>query len=126
MPLPTWIGLPTSKRCRLRRSIWRCSLEADRMVNSLFDAEEVESERTVIISEREGSENEPLFRLGEAVQTAAFQVHPYRHEVIGEMADLHADPREDLYQPLPRYYTPNNAMLAVAGDFETDRDAGAH
>ena len=47
-------------------------LEADRMFNSLFDPEEVESERTVILSEREGSENEPLFRLGEAVQMAAF------------------------------------------------------
>ena len=37
--------------------------EADRMINSVFDPEEVASERTVIISEREGNENEPLFRL---------------------------------------------------------------
>ena len=42
-------------------------LEADRMANSLFNSEEVESERTVIIAEREGSENEPIFRLGEKV-----------------------------------------------------------
>src|SRR5512143_2095313 len=38
-------------------------LEADRMVNCLFDPKEVSSERTVVISERQGSENEPLFRL---------------------------------------------------------------
>ena len=63
-------------------------LEADRMFNSLFETEEVESERTVILSEREGSENEPLFRLGEAVQLAAFNTHPYGHEVIGFREDL--------------------------------------
>src|SRR3972149_10432375 len=52
-------------------------LEADRMVNSLFEPDEVESERTVIISERQGGGNEPLFQLGEEVQAAAFRVHSY-------------------------------------------------
>lgn len=94
-------------------------LEADRMVNSLFKPEEVESERTVIISEREGSENEPLFRLGETVQRAAFQVHPYRHEVVGDKADLRSMTRDDLYHHYRRYYAPNNAVVAVAGDFDT-------
>jgi zinc protease len=94
-------------------------LEADRMVNSKFDPEEVDSERTVIISEREGSENEPLFLLGEAMQHAAFRVHPYHHEVIGDMADLHTLSRDDLYNHYRTYYVPNNAVLAIAGDFET-------
>jgi len=44
------------------------AVEADRMANSRFDPEEVERERTVIISEREGNENEPRFLLSEAVQ----------------------------------------------------------
>ncbi len=94
-------------------------LEADRMVNSKFDPAEVESERTVIIAEREGNENEPLFKLGEAIQAAAFRVHPYHHEVIGDAADLRAITRDDLYRHYQTYYTPNNAVLAVAGDFET-------
>jgi zinc protease len=94
-------------------------LEADRMANCIFDEKEVASERTVIISEREGSENDPLFRLGEAVQQTAFRVHPYHHEVIGDMADLHAITREDLYQHYRTYYVPNNAVMTVAGDFET-------
>lgn len=94
-------------------------LEADRMVNSLFKPEEVDSERTVVISEREGNENEPLFRLGEAVQNAAFRVHPYHHEVIGDMADLHSMTRNNLYGHYRTYYLPNNAVMAVAGDFET-------
>ncbi|MGA9398673.1 MAG: pitrilysin family protein [Anaerolineaceae bacterium] len=95
------------------------NLEADRMVNSQFDLHEVESERTVIISEREGSENEPLFKLGEAVQKAAYKTHPYRNEVIGEKSDLNTLQRDDLYNHYYSYYTPANALLAVAGDFNS-------
>ncbi len=95
------------------------SLEADRMVNSIYAPEEVASERTVIISEREGNENEPLFQLNEAIQAAAFSVHPYHHEVIGDMADLHSITRDDLYNHYRTYYTPNNAVLALAGDFNS-------
>ena len=94
-------------------------LEADRMVNSRYDAEEVASERTVVISEREGSENEPLFRLEEAVEAAAFEQHPYRNEVIGSIADLNAIQRDDLYDHYRKYYNPSNAVLAIAGDFDT-------
>jgi zinc protease len=94
-------------------------LEADRMTNSLFDGNEVASERTVVISEREGNENDPLFRLGEAVQQTAFRVHPYHHEVIGDLVDLKSMSREDLYQHYRTYYVPNNAVLGIAGDFKT-------
>jgi zinc protease len=95
-------------------------LEADRMANSLFDEKEVASERTVVISEREGNENEPLFLLGEAIQQAAFRVHPYHHEVIGDLADLKSMSRDDLYNHYRAYYVPNNAVIGVAGDFKTD------
>jgi zinc protease len=94
-------------------------LESDRMANSLFQAEEVASERTVIISERQGNENEPLFRLNEALQAAAFRVHSYHHEVIGDLADLQTMQRDDLYRHYRANYTPANAVLAVAGDFDS-------
>jgi zinc protease len=94
-------------------------LEADRMVNCVFDPEEVGSERTVVISERQGSENEPLFRLGEEVQSAAFRVHPYHHEIIGDLTDLYSMQREDLYNLYRKYYLPNNAVLSITGDFDT-------
>ncbi|MCB9109712.1 MAG: insulinase family protein [Anaerolineales bacterium] len=94
-------------------------LEADRMTKSLFDPKEVASERTVIISEREGSENEPMFLLSEAVQHASFRVHPYHHEIIGDKADLHSMTRDDLYSHYRTYYVPKNAVLSLAGDFET-------
>ena len=96
-------------------------LEADRMVNSKFDEDEVASERTVVISEREGNENEPQFLLGEAVQGAAFRVHGYHHEIIGDLADLRSMTRDDLYEHYKTYYVPNNAVMAVAGDFETEQ-----
>jgi zinc protease len=95
-------------------------LEADRLVHSQYKEAELASERTVVISEREGSENEPLFLLGEAVQQAAFRVHSYHHEVIGDMADLRSMRRDDLYAHYRAYYVPNNAVLSIAGDFDTD------
>jgi zinc protease len=94
-------------------------LEADRMVNSAFEPQEVASERTVIISERQGNENEPLFRLGEELQAIAFRVHGYHHEVIGDLADLQTMQRDDLFTHYRSYYLPNNAVLAAAGDFDT-------
>ncbi|HEX7621107.1 MAG TPA: pitrilysin family protein [Anaerolineales bacterium] len=94
-------------------------IEADRMINSLFDEKEVASERTVVISEREGSENEPYFLLGETVQNAAFRTHPYHHEVIGDLPDLKSMSRADLYHHYRTYYSPNNALISVAGDFKT-------
>jgi zinc protease len=95
-------------------------LEADRMVNSRFDPQEVNAERTVIISEREGNENEPLFHLTSEVQKAAFRAHGYNHDIIGEMEDLKSLGRDDLYRHYRQYYVPNNALVAVAGDFDTD------
>lgn len=94
-------------------------LEADRMGRALFPPTEVESERTVIISERQGHENNPSFRLTEEVQAAAYRVHSYHHEVIGDMADLLTMTRDDLYQYYRRYYAPNNAIAVAVGDFDT-------
>jgi zinc protease len=93
-------------------------IESDRMVNSVIDPDEVASERTVIISEREGSENNPEWALYEEVQSTAFRAHPYRHMVIGWKEDLRVITRDDLYQHYKMYYGPHNAVLVVVGDFE--------
>ena len=95
-------------------------IEADRMVNALFDPEETESERTVIISEREGHENSPEWQLSEAVQAAVFQAHPYHHEVIGWKSDLRAITRDDLFQHYRRFYAPGNAVAVAVGDFQAE------
>lgn len=96
-------------------------MEADRMINCLFTAEEIETERTVILSEREGNENEPLFRLSEAVQAEAFPNHPYHYEVIGTQEDISTVSRDALVQHYQRFYSPSNALVALAGDFKIEQ-----
>ena len=95
-------------------------LEADRMANTLMTPEEIESERTVIISERQMYENDPNFQLSEELTSVAFRVHPYHHEVIGDVADLVTMTRDDLYHHYQRHYVPNNAIVVAVGDFATD------
>ncbi len=92
-------------------------IESDRMVNALFDPEEVELERTVVISERQGAENQPTFLLSEEVVAAAFRVHPYHHETIGDMCDLETMTRADLWRHYQTYYGPDNAIVVAVGDF---------
>lgn len=93
-------------------------IEADRMVGSTFDPEEVASERTVIISEREGAENYPQVRLMEEVQGTAYHVHPYRWPVVGYKCDLQKITRDDLFDYYRRFYAPDNAVLVLVGDLE--------
>jgi zinc protease len=95
-------------------------IESDRMVHAVFEPKEVESERTVIISERQGNENSPMFLLSEELQAAAFRVHSYHHEVIGDLCDLQSMSRDDLYQHYKTYYAPNNAVVVAVGDFKAD------
>jgi zinc protease len=95
-------------------------IESDRMVNSLFEEAEVDSERTVIISELEGHENYPEHWLGQDVMATAFTVHPYHNPVIGWKSDLRQITRDDLYNHYQTFYMPNNAVLVLVGDFDTD------
>lgn len=88
-------------------------IESDRMVGSRISAAEVASERTVIISERQGNENNPGFLLSEEIAGAAFRAHPYGNGVIGHLSDLQAITREDLYAHYRRYYAPNNAVVVI-------------
>ena len=94
--------------------------EADRMVNATFDPEETESERTVIISERQGAENQPTFWLAEELRGAAFRVHGYHHEIIGDETDLRSMTRDDLYQHYRQHYHPANAAAIAVGAFDTE------
>lgn len=93
-------------------------IEADRMVNALFDPNEAALERTVIISERQGAENRPTFLLSEEVGGTAFRVHPYHHETIGDMCDLERISREQLWHHYQTYYGPSNTIAVAVGDFD--------
>ncbi|MBB5752116.1 pitrilysin family protein [Prosthecomicrobium pneumaticum] len=95
--------------------------EADRMANLVLDDAAVLPERDVILEERRMRvDSDPAAQLGEAVDAALYQRHPYGTPVIGwahEMAELS---REDAITFYDRAYTPNNAILVVAGDVDEE------
>src|SRR2546430_2236928 len=93
-------------------------IESERMRNAAFDPKEVEAERTVVISEREGAENQPDFAVEEELWGLAFHVHPYHWTAIGYKQDLATLDREPLYRHYLRYYAPNNASLILVGGFD--------
>jgi zinc protease len=117
----TWIDqttyMETASTAGLDRMLF---IEAERMANCIYAPEDCESERTVIISELQGGENDPDSLLEQEVIAAAFKVHPYRHPTIGWLADLQTMTRDDLYGYYRRNYVPNNATLVIVGDVETD------
>jgi zinc protease len=117
----TWIDqttyLETASRDGLDQMLF---IEAERMSNSLFEPDECESERTVIISELQGGDNDPEQVLDTEVTATALRVHPYGHPTIGWLPDLQTMTRDDLYAHYRRYYVPSNATLVIVGDVEGD------
>lgn len=95
-------------------------LEAERMARCLYDTREVDRERTVVISELEGGENNPVEYLDREVIGTALQAHPYRWPTIGYRSDLEAITRDDLQSFYRHYYVPNNATVVITGDFDPD------
>lgn len=94
--------------------------ESDRLMHAQFAQEDVDSERTVVISERRDNENSPTFWLNEEMRGAAFRVHGYHHEIIGDMTDLQTITRDDLYAHYRQHYIPANAVAVGVGAFNTD------
>ncbi len=94
-------------------------LEADRMTGAIMTEEDVEVERSIILSERQMYEDQPTFKLGEKLAIEAFHVHPYRHEVIGDEVDLYSMTRDDLFRHYKSYYKPSNAVVVATGDFDS-------
>ena len=117
----TWIDqttyLETASKDALDRMLF---IEAERMDGCLYDPGDCESERTVIISELQGGENDPEQLLDTEVTAAAFKVHPYHHPTIGWLSDLQSMTRDDLYGHYRRFYVPSNATLVIVGDVEAD------
>ena len=97
------------------------AFEADRMANLVLDEAAVATELDVILEERrQRIDNEPGAQLSEAVRAALYQNSRYGIPTIGwahEMAALDLEAALSWYD---RYYTPNNAILIVAGDVTED------
>jgi zinc protease len=117
----TWIDQTTYLATAATRALPDIlDVEAERMAHVLYEPAECESERTVIISELQGGENDPEQLLDSEVTATALRVHPYGHPTIGWLQDLLSLSRDDLYAHYRRYYVPNNATLVIVGDVDPD------
>ncbi|WP_421656298.1 M16 family metallopeptidase [Leptothermofonsia sp. ETS-13] len=95
-------------------------LEADRMKNSIIGEKELASEKRVVISELQGYENSPGYRLGRAVMKAAFPNSPYGLPVGGTKADVERFTVQQVRDYYQSYYRPDNATLIIVGNFQTE------
>ena len=104
---------------RLNLGLW---LEADRMRSLAITHGNFENQRSTVQEERRlGVDNQPYAKGFLAAQTAPFDsagCFAYAHTVIGDMTDLESALVEDVQAFFNQYYTPNNAVLTVAGDFD--------
>lgn len=98
------------------------ALEADRMVNLRFTAEEVATERDVVIEERrQRIESSPLNALSEDINAALYRGHPYAVPVLGWPSEILSMTGSDARQFYERCYTPNNAIVVVVGDVDAEQ-----
>jgi zinc protease len=104
---------------QLATALW---LEADRMGQLLpaMTQQKLDTQRDVVKNERRWSvDNQPYGTWWERLPALAFpDDHPFHHSLIGSMEDLSEASLEDIAQFFATYYTPDNAVLSIAGDFD--------
>ncbi len=95
-------------------------LEADRMRSLAVNAENFENQRQTVMEERRQSyENQPYMMSSLRLNELAFGDYwPYAHSTIGEVADLENAPLAAVQEFWGQHYAPNNAVVAIAGDFD--------
>lgn len=98
-------------------------LEADRMGDLLpaMTQEKLDTQRDVVKNERRWSvDNQPYGTMLEKMQELVFPPsHPFQHSLIGSMDDLSAASLDDIAEFFSTFYTPDNAVLSIAGDFDS-------
>ncbi|HZD54129.1 MAG TPA: insulinase family protein, partial [Woeseiaceae bacterium] len=109
----------TVPSANLENVLW---LESDRLATlaDAIDKERFENQRDVVRNERrQGLENQPYGRWDKLIFENLFPYrHPYANDVIGTHEDLLAATVDDVKDFFRRYYTPNNASLAIVGDLD--------
>ena len=98
------------------------ALEAERVANLDISEETLTSEREVVLEERRmRTEDRPGGRAFEALYALSFQAHPYRSPVIGWRSDIESTTVEDCRDFFSTYYAPNNIVIVIVGDFDSEQ-----
>ena len=104
---------------QLEVALW---LEANRMgwLLPAMTQQKLDTQRDVVQNERRWSmDNQPYGSWWERLPALAYpSSHPFHHSLIGSMSDLDAASLDDIAQFFATYYTPDNAVLSIAGDFD--------
>lgn len=100
---------------------WVLKLEADRMVNSNIAKKDLDSEMTVVRNEYENGENNPNLAVFKRIFGTAFDWHNYSNLPIGARSDVENVPIERLQAFYRKYYQPDNAILLIAGKFDSNK-----
>ena len=104
---------------QLELALW---LEANRMGKLLpaMTQQKLDTQRDVVMNERRWTmDNQPYGTWMEKLPALCFpEEHPFHHSLIGSMEDLAAASLDDVAQFFATYYTPDNATLSIAGDFD--------
>ncbi|HEX8195426.1 MAG TPA: pitrilysin family protein [Pyrinomonadaceae bacterium] len=96
-------------------------LEADRMRSLEITKENLDNQRNAVQEERRlGVDNQPYGKTDEMLDELIYDNFAYKHSTIGSMEDLNAASVEDVAQFFKTYYAPNNAVLVLVGDFNTN------
>lgn len=97
-------------------------LEADRMQNLLLEPESFERERNVVLEERKlRYENSDRGKLFLTMMKEVFKGTPYGTSVIGKVKDLKTVSRDEIFAYFKKFYAPNNAIIVIVGDVDTDK-----
>ena len=94
-------------------------LEADRMKSLAITQANLDNQRHAVQEERRlAIDNQPYGKTFETITETAYDNFAYKHSTIGSMEDLNAATVEDVAEFFKIYYAPNNAVLALVGDFK--------
>jgi len=103
---------------KLELGLW---MESERMLHPVIDQIGVDTQNEVVKEEKRQRVNAPYGGLLAAIGENLFEVHPYKDENIGKMEHLDAATLEEFNAYFDKYYGPNNAVLIVAGDIDTNK-----
>ena len=103
----------------LELALW---MESERLLHPIIDQDAVDTQNEVVKEEKRlRYDNSPYGQILFAIQENLFEKHPYKNKNIGEMDHLDAATLEEFQAYFDRWYIPNNAVLVIAGDFDTTK-----